>query len=416
MGNWFFKLEIDDENGLPLTIDSKNRGVKLVLRERNEHVLEFDVRDLAMDSRIVRGKRCRIFGDHNVNPPTIKQFEGIMTDKNERGTWNKKLHVLARDFFKDRLLTRTVNKKYTQQKAGIIFKDIVQTFLGSEFTVNSVQDTSVTISEEFPHFQGELAADILAEDTLTEYFCKANLDCVFRAVRSDDSGLTITESMVRDVTEVKRTLAESCAEVIVVGGLDASNNRVIARAIDTTLPAEIQGRKYPHHDKRYTTYQGAKLKALSILSALGRDFINIPPVFIKDLTALPRPGQFVTLNIPSHSLNNVKVLVRQIEINMPEGEESIQWLKFWFGETEKTYEERILIHEAAFEKERARGTLQAEIATQQLLNTKDTLTVTEVKQFKKCSNFYYDSVPGGDPDGCLAAYDNTKGNQTEYDV
>ncbi len=416
MANWYFKLEIDDETGQPLVLSSTNRGFRLILRERNEHVLTFAVRDLSMDSRIVRGKRCRVFGDHNNPAPTTRRFEGVMVDKDEVGTWDKHLSILARDFFKDRLLTKTVNKKYDQQKAGVIMRDVVQTFLGSEFTVSGVQDTSVTISEDFPQFKAEIAADVLAEDTLTEYFCKPDLDVVFRPVRSDDSGLTITESMVNDVSEVKRSLAESVAEVIVVGGLDDSGNRVIAKAVDSTLPSEIQGRIYPHHDKRYTTYQGAKLKALSMLAEIGRDFTSIPPILVKDITDLPRPGQLIALNIPTHGLNNVKVLVRQIEIVINPSEDSVQWIRMWLGETEKTIEERILIQQAAFEKERARGTLQAEIATQQLLNARDVLALTEVRQFKRCSNFYIDSVLGGDPDGCLAGFDNTKGNQTEMDI
>lgn len=406
MPNFYFKLEITDENGLPLTIDSTNRGFKLILRERNEHSLEFNVRDLSMDSRIVRGNRCRVFGAYNNPSPTTSIFEGLMTDKDEKGTWNKHLKILARDFFKDRLLTKTVNKKYNQQKAGVIFKDIVQTFLGSEFTVNGVEDTSVTISEDFPYFRGDQATDILTEDTLAEYFCKASLDCIFRPVRSDDSGLTITEAMVEDLTSVKRSLAESVGEVIVVGGLDTNNQRIIARAVDNTLPANIKTRKYPLHDKRYTTYQGAKLKALSILTELGRDFISVNPILVKDLTTLPRPSQLITLNIPSHSLNNVKVVVRQIEIDMQPGQDSLQWIKIWLGETEKVFEERILIQQLAFEKERARGTLFADIDTQQLLNAKDSLIISEgTIQLKKCTNFYLDSVPGGDPDGCIFALD-----------
>jgi hypothetical protein len=409
-------LEIDDENGLPLTIDSKNLGFKLILRERNEHSLEFTVRDINMDSHIVRGRRCRVFGEHNNPNPTTPIFEGIMVDKNERGTWNKRLEVFARDLFKDRLLTKTVNKKYDQQKAGIIFKDIVQTFLGSEFTVNGVQDTSVTISEDFPYFMGSLACDTLAEDTLTEYFCKANLDCVFRPVQTDNSGLTISEAMIMDITEVKRSLAESIAEAIVVGGLDESNNRIIARAVDNTLSSFIQGRKRAIHDKRFTTYQGAKLKALSMLSELGKDFVNIPPIHVKDLTSLTRPGQLININIPNHGLNNVKLVMKQIEIDVPAGFESIQWIKCWLGESEKVVEERILVQQYLFERERARGTLFADISTQQLLNAKDTMTVSEGnKNFKKCTNFYWDAVSPPDADGCVFSWDGKNGG-SEWDV
>lgn len=415
MTDWFFKLEIDDQNGVPLTIDGPNRGFKLTLREKNEHALEFTVRDIAMDSRIVRGKRCRVFGDNNVNPPTTKQFEGLMTDKDEVGTWNKRLNVLARDFFKDRLLTKTVNKKYDSLKAGAIMRDVVQTFLGSEFTVTAVQDTSVTLSEDFPYFQGQMAVDTLGEDSLTEYFCKANLDVVFRPVRSDDSGLTITEAMVKDLTEVKRSLAESVAEAIVVGGLDTGNNRVIARATDPALSAIIQGRKRALHDKRYTTYQGAKLKALSIMSEIGRDFVNIPPIHIKDLTSMPRPGQLVNLNIPSHAINNVKFIVRQIEIDVDQGMDSIRWLKFWFGESEKVVEEMIWIQQQIFERERARGTLFADISTQQLLNAKDNFSIAEGnKTLKLCTNFFLDGVPvGQESNGCVFALDGKAGSELD---
>ena len=94
----------------------------------------------------------------------------------------------------------------------------------------------------------------------------------------------------------------------------------------------------------------------------------------------------------------------------------MQWIKFWFGETEKTFEERILIQQAAFEKERARGTLFADISTQQLLNAKDTVVLAEGnKTLKKCTNFYLDSVPGGDPDGCIFTLDGAKGG-SELDV
>ncbi len=416
MGDWSFKLEINDENNQPLTIDSKNRGFRLILREKDESVLDFKVRDIAMDSRIVRGNRCRIFGDHNNPTPTTKQFEGLMVDKNENGTWNKVLEIFARDFFKDRLLTRHVNKNYSNQKAGAIFRDIVQTFLGSEFTVVGVEDTSVTISQDFPYWMGQLAADEMATLALAEYFCKPSLDVTFRPVRTDDSGLTITEAMVKDVTEVKRSLAESVGEAIVVGGLDESSNRVIARAVDTTLPSNIQGRKITIHDKRFTVYQSAKLKALSILSEIGRDFVNIPPIHVKDLTSLPRPGQLITLNIPSHNLNNIKILVKQIEIDAEPGHDTVRWLKLHFGETEKTIEERIIIQQALFERERARGTTFAEVSSQQLLNAKDTLTITEgTKQCKRCTNFYLDTVPGGDPDGCIFTLDGSKGG-SELDV
>ncbi|MEM2760492.1 MAG: hypothetical protein QXU32_06670 [Nitrososphaerales archaeon] len=415
-GNWFFRLEVDDENNLPLTIDNSNRGFRLILRERNEHSLEFAVRDIGMDHRIVRGHRCRVFGEYNNPSPTIKIFEGIMTDKNEKGTWNKRLEIFARDLFRDRLLTKTVNEKYQQLKAGQIFRDIVQRFLGPEFTVNGVQDTSVTISEDFPFFMAELTCDTLAEDTLAEYFCKANLDCVFRPIRTDDSGLTITESMVRDMTEVKRSLAESISEAIVVGGLDENQQRIIARSVDDTLPEEIRGRKRAIHDKRFTTYQRAKLKALSILSELGKDFVNVPPIEVRDLSSLPRPGQLIALNMPMHGLNSVKLVVKQIQVDLGAGYDGVQWIKFWLGESEKTVEEKILVQQALFERERARGTLFEDISTQQLLNAKDLVVVGEGQsRIKRCANFYLDSVPAEDPDGCIFSLDGKHGG-SELDV
>lgn len=414
MALWYLKLEIDDENGNPLTIDATNRGYRLKLREKNEHILTFAVRDISMDSRLVRGKRCRVFSDYNVNPATTKQFEGVMVDKEEVGatTVGKYFAMLARDFFKDRLLTKTHNKKHNQRKAGLIMKDIV-TDAGSEFAQTSIEDTSVTLSEDYPHFLCQEAADILAEDSLTEYFCKPNLDVVFRSIRTDDSDLTIVEANVEGVSEVLRSIAEAAAEVIVIGGKDDTGQRVIARAVDSTLPAEIQGRKYSHHDQRYTTYQGAKLKALSILTDIGRDFTIIPPLRVKDITSLPRPGQLINLNFPNHGLTNVKVIVRQIELVLNPGEEGVQWIKFWLGETAPVLEEKIQMQQIAFERERARGILQADIATQQLLNAKDTLTISEgSRTITVCSKFWFDAVPVGQS-GCTFGYDRP---WSEYDV
>jgi hypothetical protein len=416
MSDWTFTLEVNDENDLPLTIDSKSRGFRLVLREKNESILEFVARDLAMDSRIVRGNNCRVYGDPNNTTPTTKQFEGLMIDKNEVGTWNKALQVVARDFFKDRLLTRHVNKNYSSQKAGVIFRDIVQTFVGSEFTINGIEDTSVSITQDFPYWMAHLAADEVATLALAEYFCKPSLDVTFRPARTDDSGLTITESMVRDVSQVKRSLAESVGEAIVVGGLDASSNRVIARVVDDSLPSSIRNRRITIHDKRYTTYQDAKLKALSILSELGRDFVNVPPIDVRDLTMLPRPGQLITLNMPNHNLNNIKLIVKQIEVDARPGEETVRWLKFYLGETEKTVEERILLQQTLFERERARGTMFSEVSTQQLLNARDVHTIAEGgKNIKRCTNFYLDSVPGSDSDGCIFTLDGEKGG-SELDL
>jgi hypothetical protein len=416
---WVFKLQVVDAGQILQTISTNNLGYSLILREKNNHSLEFTVRDIDMDATIIRGNKCRVLGDYNNLNPTTVIFNGRITDKNEKGTWNKRLACLARDQFKDRLLTKTVNKKYQQQFAGVIFKDMVQNFIASpsnEFTVNGVQDTAVKVSEDFPHFQAGLACDTLAEDTFTEYFCKGDLNIVFRHPRTEDSGLTVTEAMVKDMSEVHRSLAESVSEAIVVGDVDGSGNRIIARSIDPGLPPEIQGRKKAIQDKRFTTYQGAKLKSLSMLSEVGKDFVSVPPIHVRDITSLPRPGQLITLNIPKHNLNNLKLVVKQIQIDVEPGTESIPWIKFWFGESDKSVEERILIQQAAFERERARGVLAAETATQQLLNARDTVTITEVKGLKKCSNFYMDSVLGGDPDGCLAGFDNTKGNQTEMDV
>ncbi len=205
-------------------------------------------------------------------------------------------------------------------------------------------------------------------------------------------------------------------EAIVVGGLDASGNRVIARAVDDTLPSSIRSRKITIHDKRYITYQDAKLKALSILSELGRDFVNVPPIDVKDITSLPRAGQLITLNIPSHNLNSVKLIVKQIEIDARPGEEAVRWLKFYLGETEKTMEERILLQQTLFERERARGTTFSEVSTQQLLNARNAYAIAEGnKNIKRCTNFYLDAVPGGDPDGCIFTLDGGKGG-SELDV
>lgn len=391
-------------------IKPNNRGFTLILRERNEGSLEFIVRAFEGDplpEGIVRGRRCWVLGDHDNPTPNMKIFEGLMIDRNERGTWNKRIHVLAREFFKDRLLTRIHNAKHQLRKAGQIFKDIVAD-AGSEFTTNGVQDTSVTISEDFPQFLCELAADTLAEDTLTEYYCKPNLDVVFRPVQSEDSGITITESMVKDMTEVKRSLGESISEAIVIGGLDEDGQRVIARAIDDTLPENIRGRKRSLHDQRYTTYQGAKLKALSMLAELGKDFINIPPIEVKDLPSLPRPGTLVTCNMPSHELNNVKIVVKQIQIDVRAGEESVQWIKIWLGESEKILEERIMVQQALFERERARGTLHAQIATQQLLNARNKLELVDIGAgVEACSTFQLDEA---DPGNCEFGLDGGSGH------
>ncbi len=320
---------------------------------------------------------------------SIRIFEGIIIYVEEIGEFNKTISINARDLFKDRLLTKVINKRYIDMKVSDIFKDIISQ-LGEEFSINGVKDVNIIISKDFPYLQAQLACDTLAEDTGTEYFCKPNLDCVFRELKTDDSKIVITEDMVKSPAEIKRSYADSISEVIVVGGFDENNNRVIARAVNHSL-SRLKGRTYVLHDKSYTDYSSAKLRALSILNKLSKLQVIIEPIYVKQLDDIPLPGQLVTLNLPKYGLNNTKVIVKELEINAKPGIELL-WFKLSVGESEESLESKIVTQQHLFEKNRVLGTTFNDLATHKLDNIHEPLILNEKSKTKRCKGFYLDYV------------------------
>ncbi len=341
---------------------------------------------------------------------SIRIFEGIIIEVEESGEFNKVISITARDIFKDRLLTKVINKRYRDMRVSDIFKDIISQ-LGDEFSTQSVKDVNIIVSKDLPYLQAQLACDTLTEDTGTEYFCKPNLDCVFRELKTDDSNIIITEEMVKSPAEVKRSYADSISDVIVVGGFDENNNRVIARAVNHYSLA-LRGRSYVLHDKSYTDYTTAKLRALSILNKLSKMFVIIEPIYVKELEEVPLPGQLVTLNLVKYGLNYTKVIVKEVEINAKPGVDLL-WFKLSVGEHEESLETKIVTQQQLFEKNRVLGTAFDDLATHRLDNINDLLILNEHNRVRRCKGFYLDYVPNYIQEGLEFGLDGRYASQLD---
>lgn len=396
---WFGKLEIDKDVGT-LILDTKNRGFKLRLREQNKSELTFTARDTdgTLVNDIKKDKRCRVFADTFVNP-TTKRFEGIIEIRELEGSFNQVLNCEAFDFFRWAIMNRVLNKSYSNLKVGAIVRDWQNNGLPdklNEFTFTSTEDTSVTVSSiNFIYESYKGCLDRIAERSLGEYYCKPDLDVIFRHKRIKDSGITISQSMVKDVAKLMEEIADTVKEVIVIGGKDAGNNRIIVKAVSSSYP--FAKRTLSIVDERYTTYEGAKLRATTEVKDKDFERKDLPVLEVQNLTTLPIPGELVTINLPKYGLSSVKFVVREIELNFRPGEDSVEWVKIKVGETEQSLQALLENEIAEFESDKRKQIPISELANQQLVNGTDALTFSEAKTItvKVGGTYVYDTAKYG---------------------
>ncbi len=384
MALWNFKLEIIDNLGSPYTIDTENRGFDLTVKRNNESSLMFKARNINnIKTKLVQGNEVTVYGDYNTTPVT-KQFAGVELDPENLGTFQDYTEMFCRDICKDRRLSKTVNKKYASQDVKLTAQDIVDNFMGGGFTTTAMQTIGISQPYNFVKELVDLALQRITDSSVSEIFMKPTKDVVMRPLFTEDSGLTITDTNLFNPEEIswKRGIAQSAGIVTVVGGLDVNSKRVIASKKIPNAPSYLASREFPKIDTRFTTFVSAKAKATSIANQIGKNLYLMPPLQVRDLTAIPRPGTMVNLNSTLMGITNTKFVVNQVNIHVSPGNIGEEAFVLHLGDTEEDELETINMLWQDFESNKRKDldadniTNQAQITVAEIAKSTMLVTIT----------------------------------------
>lgn len=213
------KVELKDLGGNTYVLGSENRGYSVEMHKDKAHVFRLesaDPQDVFKDRYVVGGE-VTVYCDSS-NPPATKIFNGVIENivrKDVFGT--RRLSVQATEKFFVKASGILVTDRFSSKKAGWIAKTLISNYT-SGFTTTNIQDTDVTVnSVTFNHRQLKECLDRLAEISGAVWYCTANGDVYFHPKETVESGLSLTESMVKPIPVVKRSL-EALATVVEVHG------------------------------------------------------------------------------------------------------------------------------------------------------------------------------------------------------
>lgn len=306
----------------------------------------------------------------NSTNPTIKQLTATILGINPTGINTRLIDIEGKDLFRDTVNITAINNKYADQNTQTTVIDIINKLPGG-FDTSLVQDLGISQPYNAVEEYASHLIQRIKDSTFGEIFARPDKKVVYRAKQTEESGLTITDSMIDNLEEIsrgKKTIAESFGVIKVVGGNSTQaydlNKKVKAVAEIPNVPINLKNRIMVHVDDRFTTWKGAKELAISLRNTFGKEYFILPTAFrVKDLTAIPRPGAFITANSTELGLNAL-YKVKSIEINSGEGETNAQFLEIKLGDTLQVEINKLAILQAQFESEK-RKALDADTLTNQ---------------------------------------------------
>ena len=372
MADLFTKVEVDDRNSANLILDEELRGLQLTLRRFNQNSLKYFIRNLGdIKQDIVFGNNIRVYADYGTNPPTTKVFTGTNTDFDAAGTYDETLGVYARDLFQDRKASKDINKKYADQEVATTVKDIINNFMGGGFTVTAVDDLGISQPYNFVSENVGNALARITKSSFSELFMKPDKDVVLRSLQTVDIGVTITDSNIRHPRKVKirKGISDSYGIVRVVGGKSTQaydlNKRVIAEERVPNAAANIKDRVFNIVDERFTTWEGAKTRAVTVANDVGEEvFAFDTPLFVHNLTKLPMAGDLININSTELGITNTRFIVEEIGITHRAGLDAVKFISLRIGSTEQEEYETLQLLQEIFESEK-RKALDADSDTNQ---------------------------------------------------
>jgi hypothetical protein len=280
------------------------------------------------------------------------------------------------------------------------FKEVIANIIGQigpagEFNADGVENNLENSPIDFPYWMGDEAFDDLAQSLGCTYYHEPDGTINFFRENTRSSGLTITEDMVRDVGQIKNSIANSVVKVVVIGAEDAEGNRIIGTSELSSPDTKILGREKAIHDKTITSYARAKALAKFVLRQEGKVTLDIPPLFIRNLDPLPNPTETVILNLPSVGIVGTEVTVREIEIKAEEGTDNIEWIKLSFGQKQLGLIDRVTKAERREASTQRIGNNESQPTnTEQTSNIKDMITVDTTFNAPTENTTTFDNIDG----------------------
>ncbi|MFQ6134764.1 MAG: hypothetical protein ACE5KU_02975 [Nitrososphaerales archaeon] len=226
------KVEITDLNNTTYTLGSENRGYKVLLDKRKANSFTLHAADPQDDfkNKYVEGGEVVVYCDSS-NPPTTKIFDGIIEDvarKDVLGT--RTLLIQATEKFFVESLAVLVTERFSDKAAGWIAKTLIDNYT-SGYTTTNVQNTDTTLeSEMFNRDPLKKCLDRLAEAAGAVWYCTAAGDVYFHPKETVESGLALTESIIKPTPVIRKNIQDLYTSITVQGGvsleLDQSQENV----------------------------------------------------------------------------------------------------------------------------------------------------------------------------------------------
>lgn len=216
------KVEIKDLDNNTYTLGSENRGYEVRLDKRKADVFKLQVADPqdGFKDKYVEGGEVTVYCDPN-NQPTTKIFNGIIEDVSRKDILGTRvLNIQATEKFFVRAMGALVTERFSDKAAGWIAKTLIDNYT-SGFTTTNVQNTDTTVQgpETFNRDPLKKCLDRLAEIAGAIWYCTAAGDVYFHPKETVESGLALTESMVKPVPVIRKNIQDLYTVITVQGGV-----------------------------------------------------------------------------------------------------------------------------------------------------------------------------------------------------